>query len=85
MVSFRSGGSEHLLISHSFYPPTKIDCADINAQEPLTQPQEPVGVAREESDLSGISLLANLEDQWILALQADDNGRHLRSLKVDSL
>ncbi|MCU1344051.1 MAG: hypothetical protein JWL70_317 [Acidimicrobiia bacterium] len=85
IVSFRQGGSEHLLISHSFYPPTKIDSADINRQEPLTQPQEPVGVPRQESDLSGISLMANLDDQWILALQSDDQGRHLRSLKVDSL
>jgi hypothetical protein len=85
MVSFTDGGSEHLLISHTFYPLTKIDSATIGMQEPLTQPQEPVGIPREASDLAGISLMANLDDAWILAVQTDDNGRHLRSLKVDSL
>jgi len=85
IVSFRQGGSEHLLISHTFYPLTKIDSATISGQTPLTEPQEPVGVPREESDLAGISLMANLDDNWILAVQSDGNGRHLRSLKVDSL
>ena len=37
-------------------------------------------------DLTGVSLMANLDGDHILALQADDDGaRHLRTLKTASL
>jgi hypothetical protein len=86
MVSFVQGGEEHLLVSNSRHPLLKIACRDIDAQEPLTQPQEPHGVPRQEEELQGVTRLANLGASYVLALQADDSGvRHLRSLKTASL
>jgi hypothetical protein len=86
MVAFQQDGAEHLLISHTAYPPMKIACADIAGQEPLTEPKEPVGVSRTLEDLSGVTLLATLDEAHVLAVQADDAGtRALRSLKTASL
>jgi len=86
MVSFVEGGEEHLLVANSAHGLVKIHCRDIDAQEPLTEPQGPVGVPRETEDLRGITRLANLNGRHVLALQADAGGRqHLRSLKTASL
>ena len=86
MVSFSEGGEEHLLVANSRHGLIKIDCADIDGQEPLTQPHEPVGVPRETKDLQGITRLANLDPGHVLALQRDDDGhQHLRTLKTASL
>jgi hypothetical protein len=86
MVSFRQGDGEFLLIAHSSHPLMKISCADIAAQQGLTEPKEPVGVPREEIDLPGIRKLANFNGDHVLALQQDASGaRHLRSLKTSSL
>ena len=73
-------------MANSAHGLVKIPCRDIDAQEPLTEPTEPIGVPRETEDLQGITRLANLDDDHVLALQADDGGRqHLRSLKTASL
>ena len=86
MVSFEQGGEEHLLVANSAHGLVKIACRDIDAQAPLTEPKEPIGVPRETEDLRGIRRLANLNGSHVLALQADDDGRqHLRSLKTASL
>ena len=86
MVSFMQGGAEHLLVANSAHGLIKIACRDIDAQEPLTEPKQPVGVPRETEDLHGVTRLANLNGSHVLALQGDDDGRkHLRSLKTASL
>ncbi|MGD9796837.1 MAG: hypothetical protein AB7V15_01850 [Acidimicrobiia bacterium] len=86
IVSFRQGGAEHLLVSHTAHPLMKIAAADVDRQDALTEPKEPEGVPRTLPDLAGVSLMANLDDDHILAIQADDDGtRHLRSLKTASL
>lgn len=86
MVSFTQNGAEFLLIAHSTHPLMKIACADIDAQDALTEPQEPRGVPRETLDLPGVKRLANFNREYVLALQRDDEGaRHLRSLKTASL
>lgn len=86
MVAYSEPGGEHLLIANSRHGLVKIDCRDIDVQEPLTEPREPVGVPRETKDLQGITRLANLNGSHVLALQSDDEGRqHLRSLKTASL
>jgi len=86
MVSFVQADGEHLLVANSTHGLIKIACCDIDAQAPLTEPREPVGVPRETEDLRGITRLANLNGSHVLALQADDDGRqHLRSLKTSSL
>jgi hypothetical protein len=86
MVAFQQDGAEHLLVSHTAYPPMKIACADIDAQEALTEPKAPVGVPRTLEDLAGVTLLATLDEAHVLAVQADEAGtRSLRSLKTASL
>jgi hypothetical protein len=86
MVAFTQGGEEHVLICHSNHPVMKISCQSIDAQEGLTTPQEPRGVPVANPDVSGLTRLAKLNGEYILALQQDDGGgRHLRSLKTASL
>jgi len=85
MVSFHEGGEEHLLVANSNHGLIKIACRDIDAQEALTEPQEPIGVPRETEDLQGITRLANLNGSHVLALQTGDGRKHLRSLKTASL
>jgi hypothetical protein len=86
MVSFADEGKEYLLVANSRHGLIKIACRDIDGQEPLTTPREPVGVPRETKDLQGITRLANLNGGYVLALQVDEDGRrHLRSLKTASL
>ncbi len=64
----------------------KIACADIDGQPALTEPKEPLGVPRTLEDVVGVSLMALLDEQHVLVVQADDAGvRHLRSLKTASL
>jgi hypothetical protein len=86
MVSFVESGEEHLLVANSRHGLVKIDCSDIDAQEPLTEPQQPIGVPRETKDLRGVVRLDNLDAQHVIALQRDDAGHlHLRTLKTASL
>jgi hypothetical protein len=86
MVSFTDGGEEYLLVANTSHGLIKIAGRDIDRQEPLTTPYEPVGVPRETKDLQGITRLANLNGSYVLALQADQDGRrHLRSVKTASL
>lgn len=86
MVSFADEGEEYLLVANTSHGLIKIACRDIDDQEPLTTPREPVGVPRETKDLQGITRLANLNGGYVLALQVDGDGRHhLRSLKTASL
>lgn len=85
MVSFFQGGEEHLLVANSAHGLVKIARRDIDKQAPLTEPKEPVGVPRTTEDVLGITRLANLNGSYVLALQADDGGQHLRSLQTASL
>jgi hypothetical protein len=86
MVSFTQDGEEYLLVANSAHGLVKIACRDIDGQDGLTQPEEPVGVPRETKDLQGIRRLATRSGGHVLALRADDAGRqHLRSLKTASL
>ena len=86
MVAFEQDGAEQLLVSHTAYPLMKIACADIDRQDALTEPKEPVGVPRTLEDVVGVSLMARLDDEHVLVVQADDAGvRSLRSLKTASL
>jgi hypothetical protein len=86
MVSYQHDGEEYLLVANSAHGLVKIACRDIDDQTPLTEPTEPVGVARKTEELRGVRRLANLNDGYVLALQADDDGRqHLRSLKTSAL
>jgi hypothetical protein len=62
----------------------KIKCSDVDAQEALTEPKEPVGVPREELEQRGVSRMA-VVDGRVLMLQRDDSGLHLHSYSSASL
>ena len=69
MVSFTQGGEEYLLVAHSRHPLMKISCRDIDAQDALTEPKEPVGVPFEALDVPGVVRLATLDADHVLTLQ----------------
>ena len=86
IVSYHRDGKEYLLICHSTHPVMRVDASTIADQDALTEPQEPRGIPRETLDMARTSMLANLDDDHVLALQRDESGRrHLRSLKTSSL
>jgi hypothetical protein len=86
MVAFEQDGVEQLLISNTARGLLKIAASDVDRQEALTEPREPVGVPRTQERLQGISFLANLGKDHVLALQTDDDRhQHLRSFATASL
>ena len=86
MVSFRQGADEYLLVANTSHGLLKVACRDIDAQPALTEPKEPIGVPREREGIQGITRLANLNGEYVLAMQRDDSGQlNLRSLKTASL
>ena len=85
MVSYVRDGEEYLLISNAVHPLMKIACKDIDQQGPLTQPDEPVGVPRQELPHPAVKRLANLNGSYVLMMQEDDSGSHLRSYAIATL
>jgi hypothetical protein len=86
MITFLDQGEEHILVANSTHGLIKIARRDIDAQEALTEPKEPIGVRRETSEYQGVVRLANLADDVVLALQVEGEAHyHLRSLKTSSL
>jgi hypothetical protein len=86
MVSFTVDGQEQLLVSNTNHPLIKIACRDIDGQESLTTPREPVGVPRQDLPHAGVGLMANLNDTHVVMVQTDDDGAvHLRSYACASL
>ena len=86
MITFAQNGEDHLLVANSAHGLIKIAQRDIDAQAPLTEPKEPVGVPREITDHQGVIGLANIGDDYVLALHVDGDGHHhLSSLKTSSL
>ena len=96
MITIVQDGDQKLLIANSWYGLIKIDSASVDNQEGLVEPhftnefpdwqREPVGVPRERVDLLGITHLANLNSDYVLALQTGESGTQgLRSFKARSL
>jgi len=85
MVSFHQEGEEHHLVANTAHGLIKIARRDIDSQVPLTEPKEPLGVPRQTKELEGITRLATLGDSFVLTLQSDAEGQHLRSFKTAAL
>ncbi len=86
MVAYRRDGEEYLLVSTARLPLVRIACADIDGQEALTEPDEPVGVPREALDHPGVVRMANLDEGSVVMLQQDGAGPvSLRSYECASL
>ncbi len=85
MVSYMRDSQEYLLVSNARHPLMKLACKDLDGQEPLTQPHEPVGPPRETLPQKGGSRMANLGSH-VLMMQQDDAGNvHLRSYSTATL
>ena len=85
MVAYSEGDAEYLLVAHSRHPLMKIACADIDAQDALTEPHQPDGVARETVDVPGVKKLANFGDHVLALQRAESGARSLHTLKTSSL
>jgi hypothetical protein len=86
MVSYRRDGEEYLLICNDRHPLMKIACQDIDRQEPLTQPSEPVGVPRQTLPHPGVKRMVNWNGSHVLMMQEDDSEHiHLRSYGTATL
>ncbi|MBV9356437.1 MAG: hypothetical protein JO023_13025, partial [Chloroflexi bacterium] len=86
MVAYRRDGEEYLLVSNVRHPLMKLACRDIDRQEALTQPREPVGVPRETLPQEGVTHMANLNGTHVLMLQRDASGNlHLRPYSTATL
>jgi len=98
IVSYTAAGQEFLLISNANHPLTKIACADINKQGPLTEPDRSlderrdgplsptVGPPRQDLPHPGVRRLANLNRSHVLMLHEEEAGEiHLRSYDVATL
>ena len=86
MISYKRDGQEYLPVSNTRHPLFKINCKDIDGQEALTEPSEPVGTPRETLPHVGVSLLANLNGSYVLMMQQDEAGNlNLRSYSSAAL
>jgi len=86
MVAFAKDGEQYVLVSNSHHPLMKLSCADIDGQVGLTQPKEPLGIARTNLPHAGVSRMANLSGSFVLMMQREETGAiHLRSASTASL
>ena len=64
----------------------KIACKDINSQDELTEPKEPLGVKRETLPHEGVLQMDNLNGSEVIMLQEDSSGNfNLRSYSTATL
>jgi hypothetical protein len=84
MVAYERDRDRYVLVSNARRPLMRIACRDIDTQQPLTEPQEPVGVPRDELPHEGVSHLAAVNDD-VLMLQWIDETLHLRAYPTASL
>jgi hypothetical protein len=77
IVAYQRDGEEYLLISGTKHPLLRIASADVDGQEPLTQPKEPRGVPRAELPQAGVSRMANLNDSYVVMMQQEEVGGSL--------
>ena len=85
MVSYTRDGEEHLLVANSRHPLLRLACRDVDAQEGLTAPQEPVGAPREELPHAGVLRLASTGDRVLMLQRGDDGALSLRSYDANAL
>jgi len=84
MVSYERGGEEYLLVANTRHPLLKLARRDVDAQEPLTSPTEPIGPPREELPHAGVIRMAAVDGQ-VLMLQHGDEGLSLRAYDAATL
>jgi hypothetical protein len=84
IAPFTRDGDEYVLVSNSRLGLFRIDCRDIDAQQGLTEPREPIGVPRKHLPHKGVGHMAAVGDQ-VLMLQHEGSRVDLRSYDSASL
>ncbi|HXA28440.1 MAG TPA: hypothetical protein VN193_06800 [Candidatus Angelobacter sp.] len=85
MVAYRRDGEEYLLVSNSRHELYRLSRRDLDGQEALTTPHEPVGAPRQALPHEGVGRMAVLNDEHVLMLQRIDGHVDLHSYSTASL
>ncbi len=89
IVSYDRDGDEFLLVSNTRHPLLKISAAAIASQSPLSvpmsEPDHSLGVPREELGHPGITWMANLDRDSVVAVQRVDGDTNLRTFRAAEL
>ena len=89
IVAYEKGGEEFLLVSNTRHPLLKIPASSIDAQPDLTlgvsDPEHSMGVPRENLAQPGITYLASLDRENVVAIQRTDDTLALVTLNADAL
>lgn len=74
LVSYRRDGVEYVLVANSRHPLLRFAASDLDHQQPLVTPSEPVGPARSALPHEGVVRMANWNGSHVLMLQRDASG-----------
>lgn len=74
VVSYRRGDADYVLVSNSRHPLLKFAAADLDRQDALVAPREPVGPERATLPQEGVSRMANWNGSHVLMLQRNPSG-----------
>lgn len=86
MIAYEQDGQERILIANSRHPLMRVDPSDIAGAPALVSPTEEPGIARIATSQTGIRQLADLNDGWVVVIQAAEDGSlDLRSLEKSTL
>ena len=90
LVSYDRDGQEYLLVSGTRHPLFKIPAASIAGQEPLAAPADrdnsaTFGISREVLDHPGVTWMASLDRDHVVAVQGDGTDIHLRTFAATEL
>jgi hypothetical protein len=89
IVSYDRDGEEFLLVSNTRHPLLKIPASSVASQSPLTvpmaEPNASLGVPREELDYPGVTWLAGLDRDRVVAIQKVDGDTNLRTFHAAEL
>lgn len=74
VVSYRHANADYVLVSNSRHPLLKFAAADLEGQEALVTPREPVGPERVTLPHEGVTRMANWNGSHVLMLQRTPSG-----------
>ncbi len=85
IVPYERDGKQQILIANSRHPLMRMDVGDFADAKRLVNPSRERGVPFEALSPVGVVQLADLNDDYVVAIQRDGDSFHLRSLDKGSL
>jgi hypothetical protein len=85
IVSYEFDGQHTVLVANSRHPLMKMNVGDFTGAESLVNPTRATGVPFERLSPPGVVQLADLNDDYVLAIQNDGGSLNLRSIAKSSL